>query len=220
MLVNLLISALLFSALLYEVQSESDPLNLLSDGTPAHWSFTRNGTLQFMVARVKFPETGRVPIEVAGNLNDSLVDTNLFFSDSSWGLLKFEYHHMPIVNMSTPAVSTTPGTVKTECLDALESQGYVYCGGPCGSRTAEKQGQFDAVILAMRISPPAVDWAGLGVVGNGFTWTMYPTSAGILEHEVGHNFGMGHGRTTKFRAGKPYNTREYEGFSRMAAGGS
>jgi hypothetical protein len=198
---------------------ESNPQDLLPDGTPAQWVTTR-GTLKVLAVRADFPNNVHPPIPIEGNLNFSLLSTNLFFSDSSWGKLNLSYTFPPIVNVTTRAADSTASTIKTEALSALEQIGYVYCGGPCGTQKATKPGQYDAVILAFVGFPPTVDWAGLGVVGNLVTWTLYGTSGAVLEHEVGHNFGMGHGMTAKTRVdGIPYNTQQYEGFTRMAAGG-
>ncbi len=64
-------------------------------------------------------------------------------------------------------------------------------------------------------------WAGLGVLGNGVTWTLMPTSAGVMEHELGHNYGLNHGKTSKGeRAGEDFNTPQWSGMSRISGGGS
>jgi hypothetical protein len=50
---------------------------------------------------------------------------------------------------------------------------------------------------------------------------LYGTSEFVLEHEIGHNFGMWHGMTTKVRVDEiPYNTPGWEGFNVMAGGGA
>jgi len=162
-------------------------------------------------------------------------DTRLYYLDQSWGKVEYEYFYAPIVDMATPAASSTAGSIKDDSLAATQALGYHWCGGPCGSNLAAEayrdpskasdlnSNYFDMAIIAFRADPPGnLAWAGLGVVGSAFTWTKYPTSAGIMEHEIGHNYGIGHGRTTKVRGSSKleYNSPQYEGYSRMAAGGS
>ena len=198
---------------------ESDPQDLQPNGNPGQWVFTL-GTMKTLCVRVDFPDNVHPPIPIEGNFTLSLLGTNLFYSDSSWGKRNFSYTFPPIINVTTIANDSTAGTIETEGLQGLQDIGYVYCGGPCGTAKASNPGKYDEVILAFVGFPPTVDWAGLGILGDGFTWTLYPTSAAILEHEIGHNFGMNHGVTTKTRVdGIPYNTPQFEGFSRMAAGG-
>jgi hypothetical protein len=132
---------------------DSNPADVLPDGTPTHYAFTRNGSLNVLVTRVRWPDEGRDDIEIGGNLNMSLLDTSLYYRDSSYGTMDMTFTHTPIVDMTTAAQDSTSSTIKDEALTALETLGFHYCGGPCGTAKAKDGGAqsgYDAVLLAMR----------------------------------------------------------------------
>jgi len=219
----------------WTLRLEARPGYDLVDGNPHHWQYTNPGKpLRVLIMRVRWPEEGRQDIPIAGNLNQSMEDTRLYFLDQSWGKVEYEYVYAPVVDLPTPAASTSlASTIRDESLAATAALGYVFCGGPCGTELAEQEyrdpsqasnlnsSNFDMAVVAFRANPPEFGWAGLGVVGSAFTWTKYPTTAAVMEHEIGHNYGIGHGRTTKVRGTSEteFNSPQYEGYSRMAAGG-
>ena len=187
----------------WSLRLEANPSQSLVNGNPRHWQYTNRGKpLRVLIMRARWLETGREEIPIEGNLNQSMEDTRLFFSDSSWAKVDFEFFYSPVLNLSTPAANSNSGTIKAEALAEAAKLGYVWCGGPCGTNLATSQyqsadqasdliaGNFDMAVVAHRAGPPYnLGYAGLGMIGEGFSWTVYPTSAGVMEHEIGHNFG-------------------------------
>jgi hypothetical protein len=111
--------------------------------------------------------------------------------------------------MNGQAEGFASGEMRDQSIAAAESDGWIFCWGPCGTSKAHPEhqagssaGKFDQFVVAFRAGPPTYAWSGLATLSHPFTWTEYPTTTGIMMHEIGHNFGMNHGRTTKFRDDK------------------
>jgi len=144
--------ALLFISVAAGAVLEANPDDVLPDGTPKHWAFTRNGTLKVLVTRVRYPGDTRADIEIAGNLNNSMLDTALYYRDSSYNKLDMEFTYTDIVDLTSTKSTSTSGSIKNEALAALEDQGYHYCGGPCGTAKATDGGNlpgYDFFAIAM-----------------------------------------------------------------------
>ena len=123
---------------------EANPDDVLPDGTPKHWAFTRNGTLKVLVVRVRYPDDSRAEIEIAGNLNNSMLDTAVYYRDSSYNKLDLEFTYTNVVTLASTVSTATASSVKSEALAALEDQGYHYCGGPCETAKATDGGNLRA----------------------------------------------------------------------------
>ena len=128
---------------------EANPDDVLPDGTPKHWAFTRNGTLKVLV---RYPDDWRADIEIAGNLNDAMLDTAAYYRDSSYNKLDLAFTYPDTVTLNSTISTSTTSSVKSEALAALEDQGYHYCGGPCGTAKATDGGNlpgYDLLVIAM-----------------------------------------------------------------------
>ena len=118
------------------------------------------------------------------------------YRDMSWGKMDWESTYAPqVYDMTGEAVGFKAGEMSKQAIAAAESDGYIFCWGTCGTskaneehRTGSTSGKFDQFVVAFRGGPPDYAWAGLATLSHPFTWTKYPTSTGIIMHEVHSHF--------------------------------
>ena len=201
----------------------------ITSAEPPHWYHYTRPTAEFgrpLQVLVIFGQWEDKPDDaplMPQNLSSSLASTALFYKDMSWGALTFNYTYAPVITLSAaecPSQTCGAGTVKELLTAGAAAKGYQYCGKPCAS-DVNAVGAYDQLIMAFHGHNPTWHWAGIGVVGNGVTWVKIGSSdAAVMEHEIGHNYGIFHGLTANYERDDAFNADQYPRFTRMEAGGA
>lgn len=153
---------------------------------PALQSAATAGTKRLLFIRVDFSDL--VGESFSTNRAAQLVqELHRFYQDNSYGRSGFRAigsgsDVTPVFRLSRTAASygnaDASGALRTDARSAARAAGY-------------NLANYDYDLVCMG-SVPGFRWAGLGFIGAPGAWIRGTSSAGVVAHELGHNYGLLH----------------------------
>lgn len=154
--------------------------------TPVAASPATEGTKRLLFIRVDFSDLEGESFTLS-RATDLTRELHRFYQDNSYGRAGFfeigsGSDVTPVLRMPRTAASygsnDDANDLRNDARTAARNAGYVLT-------------DYDYDLTCMR-SVPGFGWAGLGFVGDPGAWIRGTSSAGVVAHELGHNYGLYH----------------------------
>jgi uncharacterized delta-60 repeat protein len=155
------------------------------------------GVKTLLVIRVDFSDLAGAPVDGSANVMDSAYLTNRITTEVSPWITEVSYNKssMTLQPADVTAVLRMPNTAASYATSGLNNN--LRLDALALATTAGfTPDNYDRVALVFSrlsaIPGSQITYAGLGQIGDSFTWYNGNFSQGVVVHEFGHNFGLRH----------------------------
>lgn len=139
------------------------------------------GAKKLLYIRVDFPDAPGEPV-TQSTVDNSLNALAQYYRDNSYDKTTVTFTVTPVVRMPKS---------KASYASANDATGLLRDGRAAALAAGFDTAQYDLDVVAFSLMAN-LGWAGLGFVGNKGAWINGSFGAGVVEHEIGHNFGLSH----------------------------